>query len=224
MQCLPIVPRSRARRVLLTLLAPGILASQMAAQTASPDLRQADLGQITERLDRLEKQNQSLAEEVHQLRQELAEARGQPQAPPAAPALDEKAAVNESRVEELAQSKVEASQHFPIRVTGMALFNTFLNSQGSGGQQYPTFAWPGNQASGGGSFYQTTIGLDYSGPQIFGGGKVHGRSTWISRAAPARRWIWDSGCAPARSKSSGQTKASWRASRAPSSRRASPPR
>ena len=174
MQCLPIVPRSRARRVLLTLLAPGILTSQMAAQTASPDLRQADLGQITERLDRLEKQNQSLAEEVHQLRQELAEARGQPQAPPAAPALDEQAAVNQSRVEELAQSKVEASQHFPIRVTGMALFNTFLNSQGSGGQQYPTFAWPGNQASGGGSFYQTTIGLDYSGPQIFGGGKVHG--------------------------------------------------
>ena len=82
MQCLPIVPRSRARRVLLTLLAPGILTSQMAAQTASPDLRQADLGQITERLDRLEKQNQSLAEEVHQLRQELAEARGQPPASP----------------------------------------------------------------------------------------------------------------------------------------------
>jgi len=82
--------------------------------------------------------------------------------------------VDRSRVEQLAQSKVEASQHFPIRVTGMALFNAFLNSQGSGGQEYPTFAWPGNQASGGGSFYQTTIGLDYSGPQIFGGGQVHG--------------------------------------------------
>jgi len=178
MRCLPIVPRSRARRALLTLLAPGILFSQMgaqmAAQTVSPDLRQADLGQIVQRLDRLEKQNQSLAEEVHQLRQELAEAHGQPQLAPAAPSLDEQVAVNQSRVEELAQSKVEASQHFPIRVTGMALFNGFLNSQGSGGQQYPTFAWPGSQASGGGSFYQTTIGLDYSGPQIFGGGKVHG--------------------------------------------------
>jgi hypothetical protein len=169
MQCLPIVPRSRARRVLIALLAPGILA----AQTVSPSQQQIDLGQIAQRLDRLERQNQSLAEEVRQLRQELAEARGQPQPPKAAPALDEKVAVDESRVEELAQSKVEASQHFPIRVTGMALFNAFLNSKGSAGQQYPTFAWPGNQASGGGSFYQTTLGLDYSGPQILGG-KVHG--------------------------------------------------
>ena len=174
MQCLPIVPRSRARRALLTLLAPGILASQMAAQTASPDLRQIDLGQIVQRLDRLERQNQSLAEEVRQLRQELAAARAQPQPPNAAPSLEDKVAVDESRVEELAESKVEASQRFPIRVTGMALFNGFLNSKGSGGLEYPTFAWPGSPASGGGSFYQTTIGLDYSGPQIFGGGKVHG--------------------------------------------------
>jgi len=139
----------------------------MAAQTASPDLQR-----IMERLDRLEQQNQSLAEEVRQLRQELGEARGQ--ASKSAPPLDEKVAVDESRVEELAQSKVEASQRFPIRVTGMALFNGFLNSKGSGGQEYPVFAWPGRLASGGGSFYQTTIGLDYTGPQAFLGGKVHG--------------------------------------------------
>jgi len=175
MQCLPTVPRSRARRVLLTLLAPGMLASQLAAQTASPDIRPVDLEQIMQRLDRLEQQNQSLEEQVRQLRQELAEARGRPQPPnAAAQSLEDKVAVDESRLEELAGSKVEASQHFPIRVTGMALFNGYLNSKGSGGQEYPTFAWPGNQASGGGSFYQTTIGLDYSGPQVFGGGKVHG--------------------------------------------------
>ena len=75
MQCLPIIPLSYARRVLIALLAPGLLA----AQTASPDPGQTDLGQIVQRLDRLEKQNQSLAEEIRQLRQELAEARGQPQ-------------------------------------------------------------------------------------------------------------------------------------------------
>jgi len=176
MQCLPIVPRSRAWRMLPALLAPGILASQMAAQSTSPDLRQSDLAQIMHRLDRLEQQNRSLAEEVHQLRQELAASRSQaqPQPPKAAPSLDDKVAVDESRLEELAESKVEASQRFPIRVTGMALFNGFLNSKGSGGLEYPTFAWPGSQSSGGGSFYQTTIGLDYSGPQILGGGKVHG--------------------------------------------------
>jgi hypothetical protein len=168
MQCLPTVPHRPARRVLLTLLAPGILA----AQTAAPDPGQADMGQIIQRLDRLEQQNRAQAEEIRQLRRELAEARGQ--APKGAPSLDEKVAVDESRVEELAQSKVEASQRFPIRVTGMALFNGFLNSQGSGGQQYPLFAWPGNQSNAGASFYQTTLGLEFSGPQTFLGGKVYG--------------------------------------------------
>jgi len=163
MQSLPIVPPRHARGVFLILL-PVVLA----AQTVSPDL-----SKIMERLDRLEKQTQSQAEEIRQLRQDLAAARSQPP-PQAAPDLAEKAAVDESRVAELAESKVEASQKFPIRITGMALFNAFLNSKGSGGMEYPTFAWPQNQASGGGSFYQTTIGLDYSGPEVFGGGKVHG--------------------------------------------------
>ncbi|MGO4883769.1 MAG: hypothetical protein ACLP59_23555 [Bryobacteraceae bacterium] len=40
--------------------------------------------------------------------------------------------------------------------------------------QYPTFAWPGNQATGGASIYQTTIGLEYSGPQTVLGGSIHG--------------------------------------------------
>ncbi len=168
MQSPPIVPRSRTWRVLLTLLAPGILTSQMAAQTASPELQK-----IMDRLDRLEKQNQSLAEEVQQLRKELAEARGPAQPPAAAAPLEEKVAVDESRIDELAQTKVEASQRFPIRVTGMALFNAFLNSKGSGGQEYPIFAWPGDQASGGGSLYQTVLGLEYSGPQFLGG-NIHG--------------------------------------------------
>lgn len=164
MQCLPIVSRNRARRALLALLAPGILAAQTAP---------ADMQQIMQRLDRLEQQNKSLAEEVRQLRQDLAEARGQG-APQTAAPLAEQVAVDQSRVGELAQTKVEASQRFPIRVTGMALFNGFLNGKASGGQQYPTFAWPGSQATGGGSIYQTTLGLEYSGPQTFLGGKVYG--------------------------------------------------
>jgi hypothetical protein len=83
-------------------------------------------------------------------------------------------AIDETRTAELDQTKVGASQRFPLRITGMVLFNSFLNSQGSGGLQYPTYAWPNNEASGGGSFRQTTIGLQYSGPQTFLGGSVNG--------------------------------------------------
>lgn len=167
MQSQPIVSRSQppafARYAPFMLMLPGMLA----AQTSAPEIPQ-----ILDRLNRLEEQNRALSEEVRQLRQELAAAHGQPG--PAAPSVEEKVAVNDSRIEEMAQSKVEASQRFPIRITGMALFNGFLNSAGSGGDRYPTFAWPGRQSSGGGSFYQTTLGLEYSGPQAFLGGKVHG--------------------------------------------------
>ena len=171
----PIIRLSRQRvpksRWLLGLFVPGVLA----AQASSPAMQQ-----ILDRLERLEQQNRALTEEVHQLRQELAESRGQPApsvpvtAAAPAPTLEERVAVNESRTEDLAQSKVEASQRFPIRITGMALFNGFLNSRGSGGDEYPAFAWFGNRASAGGSFYQSTVGLEYSGPQTFLGGKVHG--------------------------------------------------
>jgi hypothetical protein len=147
---------------LFALLAPGILTAQ-----ASPEINE-----ILQRLERLEQRNRELSDEVHQLRQDLAAARGQ--ATPETPPVEEKVAVDQARTEELAQTKVGASQRFPITITGMALFNSFLNSKGSGGQQYPTFAWLGAEPSGGGTLRQTTIGLNYSGPQTFLGGSVHG--------------------------------------------------
>ena len=146
------------------LLLPGMLAAQ-----TSPEI-----AEILSRLQRLEQQNKELADEVHKLRDELAVARGQAAEPGAIQTLTEKVAVEETRTEDLAQTKVEASQHFPIRITGMALFNAYLNTKGSGGFQYPIFAWPGDQASGGGSLRQTTIGLEYQGPRTFLNGKVSG--------------------------------------------------
>ena len=69
---------------------------------------------------------------------------------------------------------MEASQRFPVRLTGMVLLNSFLNSSGSGGQQYSTIAHPGGTRSGGATASQTILGLDYSGPRVFGDGKVSG--------------------------------------------------
>ncbi len=139
----------------------------------------AEMQRILERLDRLEEQNRALTAEVRALREERAAARGAEPAPapaaatPTVPA-EERLQVQESRTAELAASKVEASQRFPIRITGMVLFNSFLNSSGSGAQEYPTIALPGGDSSGGASVRQTVLGLDYSGPRVFGDGKVSG--------------------------------------------------
>ena len=122
---------------LLLIVTPTLLLAQ----------QKTDLQQILERMDRLEQENRALAAEVHSLRDALA-------APaPAAPALDptatrapasapleERAAVQERRTEDLEQIKVGTAQKLPVTLTGMVLFNAFVNSSANGGFQDPFFA------------------------------------------------------------------------------------
>jgi hypothetical protein len=95
-----------------------------------------------------------------------------PQAPPQ-PSIEERLDIQERRLDEQAQSKVEASQKFPIRFTGMALFNSFMNSRGSNGSEYPTVAVPAPEFAGA-TLRQTTIGLQFGDPHTFLGGTVRG--------------------------------------------------
>src|ERR1017187_5103304 len=149
---------------------------------ASPELRQ-----ILERLDRLESQNRALTAEVQALREELAARGGQPGPAPgaqpgqepavdaAAPALEERLEIQETRTAEQAETKVESAHRLPFRISGMALFNTYFNSNGGGGgARYPTTVVAGQPASGGATFRQSIVGLDYSGPHTFGDGKITG--------------------------------------------------
>src|SRR5580704_7256742 len=143
-------------------LFPALLAAQ----------QKSDLQQVLERLDRIEQENKALADEVRALRAELAASRSQAPAPaevtaapPTAP-LEEKVAVNEARIAEQAQSKVEASQKLPITFTGMVLFNTFLNGRATGGAEYPTTASQGNSSNAAGAtLSQSVFGMKFEGPQ-----------------------------------------------------------
>jgi hypothetical protein len=137
----------------------------------------AEYKQILERLDRLEKQNRELLGQVAALRQELAASKAAPENGPAAAVerIEEKLAVQQQQIQTQAQSGVQSSQHFPIRVSGMALFNAFSNARWNGGSDYPTVASLNPSTDrGGATFRQTVIGLEYNGPQVFLGGKVHG--------------------------------------------------
>ena len=151
---------------------------------------QDQISAILNRLDRLERENQALTEEVRTLRARLdgtpgpsseaaggpeaAEVAGAPEA--AAPAgIEQKLEIDGNRIAELNQTKVEASQRFPIRLAGMALFNAFSNSRQSGTSQYPVVAAPATgPASEGGTVRQSIVGLDFRGPATVWGGHVHG--------------------------------------------------
>ena len=142
--------------------------SVLSAQTApSPELKS-----ILDRLDRLEQENRALADKVKSLEAQLAAARGE--VPPPAETTQEQLDIQQQRIEEQAQTKVEASQKFPIRLTGMALFNTFLDSRQNGGADYPTAASATGPGRAGATLRQTVVGLEFRGPQTFLGGRVHG--------------------------------------------------
>lgn len=143
--------------------------------------------QILQRLDRLEQDNRALSAEVSALRSELAAARGSspgntPNPPvatteqPAAVPLEERVAVEEQRTTDQAQAKVEAAHRLPITLTGMVLFNAFLNGRASGGQEDPVVASSLDSHSGSGaSVSQSLLGFNFQGPQIAGGGQVSGQ-------------------------------------------------
>ncbi|HTS28811.1 MAG TPA: hypothetical protein VMH81_23230 [Bryobacteraceae bacterium] len=162
---------------------------------------QPELAGILERLDRLERENRALAEEVRSLRARL-DSVGESKAAPAdsdggagtgtagqgavpgasaaagattSPLTVEQALeIQGKQIDEQAQTKVEASQKFPIRLTGMALFNAFLNSRQNGGFEYPVVASSPGSAFTGATMRQTIIGLEYRGPETLWGGTVHG--------------------------------------------------
>jgi hypothetical protein len=57
----------------------------------------------------------------------------------------------------------------------MALFNAFLNSHPNDSLVVPVVAPTAHTAlTGGATLRQTILGLDFRGPEIFGGGKIHG--------------------------------------------------
>ncbi len=130
-----------------------------------------NLQSIAGRLDRLERENDALRAELAALREELSRLSAAERQPPPSERLD----VHESRLSELAQTRVQAASRFPIQITGMALFNAFWNGRYGGDQQFPTTAQPAaGRANAGGTFRQSVLGFRFHGPEIARGGKVSG--------------------------------------------------
>src|SRR5689334_10036468 len=77
-----------------------------------------DLAKVVERLDQLEKENQRLKQDIDSLRKQLTELRTASTVP-----VQEKLDVVQQRVEEQAQTKVEAAQKFPLKLSGLVLLN-----------------------------------------------------------------------------------------------------
>ncbi len=158
----------------VVLLVVASMAAPLRGQS-SPENRE-----ILERLDRLERQNDELMQEVRQLRQEL-KAEHAANAPAEAPAatqaqapVADELAVEQARIDEQAQSKVEAEHKLPLRITGMVLFNADVASHSDSGQGSGTVPLAPGKPAAGGTLNQSIIGLDYENPTSILGATVHG--------------------------------------------------
>lgn len=199
--CTRLSARSRvihfSRRIVVSAIFFAGPALQMFAQTDAPATGKNQ--QIEQRLDALmdalNATRQELTEsqaEIHALQRELQAIKqhgatpdvdvltsGQPatQLADAVAHLQENQDVMQSEVAQHEQSKVETRSKYPVKITGLLLFNSFVNRGAVDHIDAPVLALQRtpDRANGstGATMRQTILGFDAVGPSIFGAGS-HG--------------------------------------------------
>jgi hypothetical protein len=81
--------------------------------------------------------------------------------------IRERQAIEESQIATHEVSKVETQSKYPLKVSGLLLFNGFVNTRQVDLSASPAYAMPG-PGSTGLSLRQTVLGLDARGPHLFG--------------------------------------------------------
>jgi regulator of replication initiation timing len=76
----------------------------------------------------------------------------------------------QAEIKQHEQIKVETASKYPVRVTGLVLFNAFSNAGAVDNAELPTLAFPrfpgSSHGSAGATMRQTLLGLDATGPQL----------------------------------------------------------
>jgi hypothetical protein len=91
------------------------------------------------------------------------------------PTVEERLEIAERRIEEHSAIKLETSQRFPVRLSGILVANLYRNGPHAGGFDTPYFASAtAGRHTAGMTFRQSIIGFDYQGGQSLLGAKVRG--------------------------------------------------
>jgi hypothetical protein len=135
------------------------------------------LQQTRTELAESKKQIEELRQSVEELRRQLQP--GQPASPapataaePAVAAADQDVGFLAAKIGELHQDKVESASKYPVKLTGLILFNSYWNKGILDIQDLPNLALPSFPGapvpSVGATLRQTTLGVAATGPKLFG--------------------------------------------------------
>jgi uncharacterized coiled-coil protein SlyX len=167
-------------------LAQTTTASPASSETTEQKVQQltAAVARAQSQMDSYQKQLQELQRQLSALQGQLAAEKANPPSPPAPagnPAVSssaspsgsaiedirERQAVQESQIATHEQTKVETESKYPLKVSGLLLFNGYVNTRQVDVSADPTYALPGGGSTGL-SLRQTVLGLDARGPHLFG--------------------------------------------------------
>lgn len=81
--------------------------------------------------------------------------------------INERQALQEAEIATHEQTKVETESKYPLKVSGLLLFNGYVNTRQVDISANPTYALPGGGSTGL-SVRQTVLGFDARGPHLFG--------------------------------------------------------
>ena len=81
--------------------------------------------------------------------------------------IEERQALQESQIATHEQTKVETESKYPLKISGLVLFNSYVNTRQVDISANPTYAMPGSGSTGF-SLRQTVLGFDARGPHLFG--------------------------------------------------------
>jgi hypothetical protein len=81
--------------------------------------------------------------------------------------VEEKQAVQAAQIATHDQSKVESASKYPVRLTGLILMSSFVNTRAVDNPATPSIAVNGTGSTGI-TLRQTVLGLDADGPRLFG--------------------------------------------------------
>jgi hypothetical protein len=167
-------------KALIVLMCVG--AAHAPAQDSDPS--SPNLAQLNRELQQTHSELADSKRQIEQLRQSLEELRQQVQSghpadspaeasgePPAATA-DQDADFLAAKVNELHQDKVESVSKYPVKLSGLVLFNSYWNKGIVDVQDLPSLALPpslGEPSPGiGATLRQTILGVDVLGPKLIG--------------------------------------------------------
>jgi uncharacterized coiled-coil protein SlyX len=180
--------------VLLILYCPASLAwAQIgAAQPAVPETTEQKIDHLTAALAQAQTQMENYQKQLLELRQLLAALQQQVAAekaistPARLPAtanttgtevsavnavsleeIRERQAIQESQIATHDVTKVETQSKFPLQISGLLLFNAFVNTRQVDASAPPSYALSGSGSTGL-SLRQTVLGLDARGPHLLG--------------------------------------------------------